>query len=68
MKRKRKLEKIRQKRRESGSKVDPEQKIQQELGASAESVIMPQEKFKWVQEIIDRLSPGFMGQKGDKHA
>jgi uncharacterized RDD family membrane protein YckC len=47
-----KLDKIRQRRLEQGSKAKPEQKIKEGAASSTGSIVFPPEGFKWVQEIL----------------
>ena len=47
-----KLEKIREKRRERGSAEEPEKRLKDELATSAESVFVSFEQYRWVQEIL----------------
>jgi len=47
-----KLEIIQEKRRESGSAEEPEERLKEELATSTGSVVLSFEKYRWVEEIL----------------
>ncbi len=47
-----KLDEIRRIRLERGSEQEPEQKLKEDLAKTTESVVLPLEEFRWIQEIL----------------